>query len=348
MRILVHEFASGGGFAGRPVPASLAREGRAMLTALLADLSALGCHDIVTTTDCRFRLAAPRRVDVVTIDPGRPPLSKDLLASVDAVWLIAPETGGCLEQLAASVERAGKPLLGTGSRAIRRAADKERLPQRLARRGVSHPRTRVIRPGDDVRAVAADVGYPIVVRPSRGAGCEGVRLARNSREARAAVAQAFRAGTAGAKAIVVQRFVPGVAASVSLISNGRRAIALSINAQAVKAGREFFYDGGRTPLDHPLAARGIDAAMSACQALGHLRGYVGVDLVLTDRDAVVIEVNPRLTTSYLGVRAALSGQNGDNVAAMAIAACDGTTLPEPPPLRRVVRFTSAGRIVVTQ
>ena len=63
----------------------------------------------------------------------------------------------------------------------------------------------------------------------------------------------------------------------------------------------------------------------------------------------MIEVNPRLTTSYLGVRAALGGHNGDgNVAAMAIAACDETRLPEPPALRRSVRFTSAGRIVVTQ
>ena len=41
MRILVHEFVSGGGLAGRPVPASLAREGAAMLTALVADLAAI-------------------------------------------------------------------------------------------------------------------------------------------------------------------------------------------------------------------------------------------------------------------------------------------------------------------
>ena len=50
-----------------------------------------------------------------------------------------------------------------------------------------------------------------------------------------------------------------------------------------------------------------------------LRGYVGVDLVLTDADAVVIEVNPRLTTAYLGVRAALD----ENIAALALEACAG-------------------------
>src|SRR5206468_3951895 len=57
---------------------------------------------------------------------------------------------------------------------------------------------------------------------------------------------------------------------------------------------------------------------------------------------VVIEVNPRLTTAYLGVRAALD----ENVAALALAACAGA-LPTRPPARRRVRFTAAGRIVST-
>src|SRR5205823_6223237 len=143
-----------------PVPRSLAREGRAMLTALLADLSSLRCHDIVTTADRRFRLNAPARVDVIAIDPGQPALPRDLLTSVDAVWLIAPETDGCLERLAAAVERAGRTLIGTGSHAIRRAADKARLPRRLARCGISHPRTHVVRAGEDVCAIAAAVGFP--------------------------------------------------------------------------------------------------------------------------------------------------------------------------------------------
>jgi len=342
MRILVHEFASGGGFAGRPVSRSLAREGRAMLTALLADLSALRCHDIVATTDRRFKLIAPARVDIVPIEPGRPPLSDELLAAVDAVWLVAPETGGCLEQLAATVERAHRTLLGTGSRAIRRAADKRRLPRRLARFDVPHPRTRLVRPGADLRGIADDLGYPVVVKPHRGAGCEGVSLARTLSELRAAI------GSIRPALPVAQAYVRGRPASVSLIAAaGRRAVALSINEQTVRAGRRFAYGGGRTPIDHPLAQRGIDAAIRACRALPNLRGYVGVDLVLTDRDAVVIEVNPRLTTSYIGVRAALRGKRADgNIAAMAIQAAGGT-LPTPPVMRRQVRFTSDGRVTAS-
>jgi predicted ATP-grasp superfamily ATP-dependent carboligase len=72
---------------------------------------------------------------------------------------------------------------------------------------------------------------------------------------------------------------------------------------------------------------------------------VGVDLVLTSADAVVIEVNPRLTTAYLGVRSAINRRSGSgNIAEMAIDACEGK-LPARPRIARHVRFTSAGRVV---
>lgn len=339
MRILVHEFASGGGLAGRPVRASLAREGAAMLSALVADLAAIGRHRIVTTVDLRYFLQAPPGVEVVTLPPGSAVLLDGLIASADAVWLVAPETGGCLESLAAKVERKRRKLLGPGAAAIRRASDKAGLPLRLARVGVPHPETRVLRKGTDWVRVAQELGYPVVLKPARGAGCEGVCLARDKRELGQAVELARRANGSGPW--LVQRYVPGLAASVSLLSDGRRAVALTVNSQAVRASRPFAYRGGVTPFEHPLAGRAVEAALRTCQALPGLRGYVGVDVVLTGSEAVVIEVNPRLTTAYLGVRSALEG----NLAALVLQACDGT-LPAPPPVRRAVRYTAAGRVTI--
>ena len=107
----------------------------------------------------------------------------------------------------------------------------------------------------------------------------------------------------------------------------------------MRAGRPFSYHGGTTPLDHPLAGRAAEVAVRACEAVPGLRGYIGVDVVLTSSEAVVIEINPRLTTAYLGVRKAVEA----NVAALAIAASCGA-LPAPPLLRRSIRFFSDGRI----
>ena len=147
MRIFVYEFVTGGGLAGRPVPRSLAREGLAMRSALLEDLAAIDGHEIVMTTDTRFTRRMPPGVDSVPVAGGLQASGASgasetidaLIDASDAVWLIAPETGRCLERLAARVERRGKTLLGSGAAAVRMAADKSRLPRRLARTCIGHP-----------------------------------------------------------------------------------------------------------------------------------------------------------------------------------------------------------------
>jgi tyramine---L-glutamate ligase len=341
MRILVHEFVSGGGLAGRPVTASLAREGSAMLTALVADLAALGSHEIVATEDPRFPLRADASVEVVTIHPPARHALDALIASVDAVWIVAPETDRCLEDLVRRAERIGTIVLGPSAIAIRHAADKGRLGRRLARSGIRHPASRVLQPSDDGARAGNAIGYPAVMKPVHGAGCEGVCLVRNAAELRAAVVARRRSARSGS--MVLQQYVRGEAASVSLLTNGRRAVPLTINAQVIRTARRFSYHGGWTPFDHPLAERAADAAVRACGAVPGLRGYVGVDLVLAESEAVVIEVNPRLTTAYLGARAALDA----NIAALALDACRGS-LPTRPLARRSVRFAPSGRIVPLQ
>ena len=331
MRILVHEFTTGGGLAGRDVPASLAREGQAMLAALVQDLAAIGRHRIVTTVDTRFRLALPASVEVEPLSTADPARLDALIKGADAVWLIAPETGRCLERLAGRVERLGTRLLGSGASVIRDASNKGRLPQRLRQAGVAHPPTVLLRQRG--RVPAGRIDYPVVVKPARGAGCEGVSVARNGRE----LGRAMRA--AGAGPIILQQYVNGVAASVALLAGERRIVPLAVNAQHLSRSFHLGYRGGRTPLEHPLAERAAAAAVRACEAFPGLRGYVGVDMVLTGSEAVVIELNPRLTTAYIGVRAALD----ENVAALALAACAGRVPPRPRPQRRV-RFTAAGRI----
>jgi predicted ATP-grasp superfamily ATP-dependent carboligase len=340
MRILVHEFVSGGGLTGRRVPPSLAREGAAMLTALVGDLAALRRHEIVTTRDPRFPLSSPRGVEVVALVPGRRNALLDtLIASADAVWLVAPETGECLARLAARVEQAGRMLIGSGAAAIRRASNKAALPRRLAAQGVRHPATSVLRAAADPEKEAAAIGYPVVVKPALGAGCAGVCLARNARELDRSVRWIRR--SCGSGSVLLQQYVSGAPASVSLLVDGRRAVPLAVNAQSVRARVTFSYHGGRTPFDHPLADCAVDAALRTCCALPGLRGYVGVDLVLAKSEAFVIEVNPRLTTAYLGARMAFD----ENVAGLALEACFGS-LPAPPLARRRVRFSAAGRTVI--
>ena len=58
-------------------------------------------------------------------------------------------------------------------------------------------------------------------------------------------------------------------------------------------------------------------------AIPSLRGYVGIDFIQTEEGPMVLEINPRLTTSYCGLRSAL----GVNVADLVLQLFRSGTLP---------------------
>ena len=100
---------------------SLFREGRAMRDALIADLH------------------ATPGVEVASFSPEQS--FDECVRSSDDVWLIAPEFGGILTDLAQRVEMAGKRLLGPSSSAIRMTTDKLALAKQWRDAGVLTPPT---------------------------------------------------------------------------------------------------------------------------------------------------------------------------------------------------------------
>src|SRR5262249_52781479 len=63
------------------------------------------------------------------------------------------------------------------------------------------------------------------------------------------------------------------------------------------------YQGGVLPMPQSMAQRALRLAEQAIDCVSGLHGFVGVDMVLGEDKDWAIEVNPRLTTSYLGLRA---------------------------------------------
>ena len=102
--------------------------------------------------------------------------------------------------------------------------------------------------------------------------------------------------------MILQPFVAGQAASVAFLIGSHQVLPLLPAKQQLSEDGRFHYRGGIVPLPQDLADRAVRLARRAVAAVPGLRGYVGVDLVLGDEGESVIEVNPRLTTSYLGLR----------------------------------------------
>src|SRR2546423_524931 len=119
-------------------------------------------------------------------------------------------------------------------------------------------------------AAAREIGYPVVVKPIRGAGSRGVCVAYDALDLRRAVAAVRDAGGRGD--VLVQEHVHGAAASVSLLANGRDVVPLTVNAQTIGSPPSFEYLGGETPFEHPLAALAVTAGLATRRSLVRLRG----------------------------------------------------------------------------
>ena len=295
-----------------------------MLEALLADLIRVEDHQLVALIDwgrVGEMASYPRlRVRYLQGDYHQP--FREMVDEADAALLIAPETGGLLEALTAIVEAKGKMVLGSSSVAVKTAGNKASTYQVLKASDIPTPETYPVRHSDDIVPLARHLGYPVVVKPLDGVGCQSVFVARHETGLRQAVVTALR--ETGQDIQLLQPFVQGVHASVSLLTDGVGGLPLTLNLQEIRGRTRLSYCGGRVPLDHPLRPLAFQRAEEVVAAIPGLKGYVGIDMVLTDRDAVVIEVNPRLTTSYVGVRKVLR----QNLGAMILKAATGE-LPDP-------------------
>ena len=294
MKVFVYEYVTGGGCAGEPLPAYLA-DGELMWRALVDDLSAIAGIQVVTLRDARLVRPALPGVRIVATRVGS--FVEDFracLAEADAVWTVAPESGGILEALNRSVLEAGKRLLGSDPEAVRVAASKTDTWRRLAQCGVAGIPTYT-------SPHLIEEECPVVMKPDDGAGCQDTRLFPSRADAEAWNLAHARAGQ------VFQRYVPGEALSLSLLCADGQAQLLAVNRQHVHARDGILGFQGVTVNERgdPSGCY-ADLACRVAAAIPDLWGHVGVDLIeAAGGQPVVVEVNPRPTVSYAGLRVAL-------------------------------------------
>ena len=308
MKILVYEHVSGGGYADQPIDQSVLAEGFAMLRTFTAELTSTG-HEVTVFLDSRISKLNPPITAQCIVPIAYATEAEKLLAGTskinDATYVIAPETGQTLQSLVKLVEKTGKVSLNCSSISIGKVADKTILFKMLEKEGLQSPQMMVFKFNKDVSevktAIKRTMSYPLVVKPAEGVSCSGISLIKEPAEMEASIAKA-RIQSRG-KQFVVQKFIEGDAASVSVLCGKGGALAISLNKQNIHLASPetaSSYDGGAAPFDHPLKQKAFEAAEKLVASVAGLRGYVGVDLVLGD-EPFVVDVNPRLTTSYVGL-----------------------------------------------
>jgi len=304
-----------------------------MVTALAADFAAIDGTHVTLLRDTRLDDLVLPGCEVIDIHSSSHRLDEieRLAAEADHTLAIAPEFDDILLHTLRHVRQAGGRLLTPSQEFVALTSDKQQTALHLAKAGVPVPDAVVLSP--DEEKLPADFTYPAVLKPVCGAGSQHMLLVVGPKDEPPPYPWPRR----------LERYCPGMAASVAMLCGPTHRTPLPACRQNLSADGRFLYRGGSLIHETDLAQRATELADRAMEALPPALGYVGIDLVLgkaaDGSEDFVIEVNPRLTTSYVGLRAATD----DNLAASLLENSAGR-VSSPQFRTDRLEFTADGRV----
>ena len=139
-----------------------------------------------------------------------------------------------------------------------------------------------------------------VIKPVKGCGAQGVRLSEDM-PGEGEFAQDYIEGEHYSVSIIPNRVI----GDACLYFSGNPPLVLAVNKQEIAIGNDgsFRYLGGETPVHPAREAKIVEIARKTVEILG-CQGYCGVDVVVADK-VYVVDVNPRITTSLVGIAACM-------------------------------------------
>lgn len=299
MKILVFEFITGGGFTQEDLPKLLAKEGLLMLEALLGELSVLASVELTVLLDFRVKLSNfPENIKIIQVARGQSvyELLPKLIEVSDGVWPIAPEMNLELKKISALVNTKNKCLLNSTLDAVVVCGDKWVTYQRLKSKRIAVVET------SELNRVSPGFPGKWVIKSKDGVGCLSTYLITEEESF-----EKLRAQLGVAKEdYIFQPFIKGELLSLSCLFKDGIGYLLCCNRQQI------LNEKGRFKLIS-CEVNIVTEKLTIYQNLVHqvagaicgLWGYVGIDIIQRkEGEPLVLEINPRLTTSYVGIQQA--------------------------------------------
>ncbi len=300
MRLFLYEDICGGGCANQDVAFSLKTEALAMLRAIFEDFSNLEIApdgtrlEIVTHWDRRLGESPFQHFDnlkVVEIDSPSEAEYEYIatLRNSDAALVIAPESENRLHALCQSLELSGCKSFNTSPSAIQLCGDKLAFAKHLQQSQI------LTIPTCTTTEQLPDSEF-LAVKPRFGAGSIGIDVIRSSQFELASVAEN----------VIVQPLVRGEHCSVGCFYNSDTDDLnhLPIAKQQLSTDGHFRYQGGSIPVKQIDRQSVAEMVRRVVDSVEGLNGYFGIDFIVPENgQPILVEVNPRLTTSYVGYRA---------------------------------------------
>ncbi len=302
-RIFVLEFITCGGMHDREFPVSLMEDAELMYQSLLTDLRQIKNLEIITCRDKRLSAVPEARQNIDCKDDVWK-IWDQYMKTSDMAWIIAPETNGLLLKLNSLAIKNACELIGSKIEAIQLTSSKSATNEYLAMNDIP---TLLSRRADE-GLLESNEGW--VIKPDDGAGNEDCFYFQASQEF-----EQWREQECNLDKFIQQRYLAGSPFSLSVVYGNKSTELLACNKQITKIIK------GKLVTER-IIVNGFDGQYDELEKLAKvigkvipgLRGYVGIDLIMNRSEPVVLEINPRVTSSY----AELSETLDFNVANMII------------------------------
>ncbi len=215
-------------------------------------------------------------------------------SKIDAAWVIAPESNGELMHCFSILKN--KIWIGSSYEAIKITSSKKLTKEILKQSLIKFPKT--LKPH---QIHFKSDNY--IVKPDDGAGSSETFKLKNITNI-----NDLKFFYKNPKNLIIEEWIEGNPMSISLICNSGSAEIISINQQIIRINSfgKILYSGIKH-LDLKKHAFIIDFFQNkiinnVLKFIPGLNGYVGIDFILTKNQSIyVIEINPRLTCSYIGL-----------------------------------------------
>ena len=200
--------------------------------------------------------------------------------------------------LAQRLKAAGARIVGTSPDDIDRAEDRDFFKQLVEEVGVKQPASGIAHSVADAHRIAAEIGYPVLVRPSFVLGGRGMAIVSTDAELDKYVAEAVAA--AEGKPILIDKFLEhAIELDVDCVSDGETTVVGAILEHVEAAGCHSGDAAAVTP-PRSLAPETVAEVKRYAHAFAkrlHIVGLMNIQLAVTQEKGVqtvwMIEVNPR-------------------------------------------------------
>lgn len=228
-------------------------------------------------------------------------------------------------KLANALEEEGVPIIGTSPDAIDRAEDRERFQQMIQALKLKQPSNAIVRSSEEAVKAAADVGYPLVVRPSYVLGGRAMEIVYNESELLTYMTEAVQVSEDSP--VLLDHFLNNaIEVDIDAVSDGKEVIIGAIMQHIEQCG---VHSGDSAcslpPYSLPDDVQDLmrDQVKRMAIELGVI-GLMNVQLAYQDGEIYVIEVNPRASRTVPFVSKCV----GVSLAKVAARCQAGTTLAE--------------------